>query len=125
MRIINCPSCQRRLYLPEDGLERSLQCPACHAVFEASDLGRFRRLFITSSRTFLCCFGGLSPDGDSSGTSHCLPPGTATLTLADGLSGERKASCIRLQQQARLLKKGRPVALSACRPSSFLRRFFP
>jgi HEAT repeat protein len=35
MRIINCPSCQRRLQLPEDGLERSLQCPACHAVFEA------------------------------------------------------------------------------------------
>ncbi len=35
MGIISCPSCRRRLHMPDEGLEQSLQCPACHAVFEA------------------------------------------------------------------------------------------
>ena len=36
MRIIKCPSCQRRLLLPADAFPRSLQCPACFARFKVA-----------------------------------------------------------------------------------------
>jgi hypothetical protein len=37
MRFIYCPMCRRRLRLPEDALDRSLECPACGTVFAAKE----------------------------------------------------------------------------------------